>query len=121
MSTTPPREYITEPGGLGDDIAIPAVFRRRAAQPTPNVEDPVMFDPPATGTEARMCADIARRQRMGLAKYGTTVADNPLHLRAWLQHSYEELLDAAIYTRRAIDELDARAPSTPTTPGAHHG
>jgi hypothetical protein len=34
------------------------------------------------------------------------VANNPLELRAWLQHQYEELLDAAIYCRRAIEELD---------------
>ncbi|UOF77722.1 hypothetical protein [Caudoviricetes sp.] len=41
-----------------------------------------------------------------MIKYGLTVADNPLTLRAWLQHQYEELLDAAVYCRRAIEELD---------------
>lgn len=60
----------------------------------------------ATGIEAIVIEDIARRQRQGIAKYGTTVADNPLTLRAWLQHAYEEHLDAAIYLRRAIDEID---------------
>lgn len=59
--------------------------------------------------EAAVCADIARRQALGIAKYGTTVADNPLALRAWLQHGYEELLDAAVYMRRAIAEIDAEA------------
>jgi hypothetical protein len=44
---------------------------------------------------------------MGVAKYGTTVADNPLPLRAWLQHAYEETLDEAIYLKRAIEEIDA--------------
>jgi hypothetical protein len=34
------------------------------------------------------------------------VQDNPLNLRDWLQHQYEELLDAAVYCRRAIEELD---------------
>jgi len=53
-----------------------------------------------------VCADIAKRQSIGIAKYGTTVAENPLPLRAWLQHQYEELLDAAVYCRRAIAELD---------------
>jgi hypothetical protein len=43
-----------------------------------------------------------------MIKYGLTVADNPLTLRAWLQHQYEELLDAAIYCRRALEELDAK-------------
>jgi len=58
------------------------------------------------GIEALVCADIARRQALGIAKYGTTVAENPLELRQWLQHQYEELLDAAVYTRRAMAELD---------------
>lgn len=62
-----------------------------------------------TGTEARVCADIARRQQHGLAKYGVSVEANPLQLRAWLQHAYEEHLDAAIYLRRAIEEIDRAA------------
>lgn len=59
-----------------------------------------------TGTEAAVCADIFKRQQLGIAKYGVTVADNPLHLRAWLQHAYEETLDQAVYLKRAIEELD---------------
>lgn len=64
-----------------------------------------------TGIEAAVCSDIARRQQMGIAKYGQTVADNALELRAWLQHAYEEHLDAAIYLRRAIAEIDAQEAS----------
>lgn len=60
----------------------------------------------ATGTEARVCADIAGRQAKGLAKYGTTVEANQLYLRAWLQHAYEEALDQAIYLKRAMEEMD---------------
>lgn len=59
-----------------------------------------------TGTEARVCEDIARRQHVGINKYGTTVAENPLQLRAWLVHAYEETLDKAVYLRRAIEEID---------------
>ena len=59
-----------------------------------------------TGTEARVCEMIAARQRLGVAKYGMTVAGNPLELREWLQHQLEELLDAAIYCQRAIEQLD---------------
>lgn len=59
----------------------------------------------ATGIEAIVCEDIANRQRDGILKYGTTVAANPLPLRAWLQHAYQEHLDAAIYLRRAICEM----------------
>ena len=57
-------------------------------------------------TETQVCADIKRRQELGIAKYGTTVAQNPLELRQWLQHSYEEKLDDAVYMKRAIQELD---------------
>lgn len=57
-------------------------------------------------TEQQVIADIQQRQQRGLAKYGTTVAENPLPLREWLQHQYEELLDAAIYCKRAMQEMD---------------
>jgi hypothetical protein len=57
-----------------------------------------------TGIEARVCEDIAARQQLGINKYGTTVEGNPLPLRDWLQHAYEEALDMAIYLRRAIEE-----------------
>ena len=57
-------------------------------------------------TESLVIADIKRRQELGIAKYGTTVAQNPLELRQWLQHAYEEKLDDAVYMKRAIQELD---------------
>lgn len=62
--------------------------------------------PQPTGTEARVCADIAARQRLGVAMYGTTVEDNPLPLSRWLRHAYEEALDHAVYLRRAIEEIE---------------
>lgn len=62
--------------------------------------------PMVSGIEAKVCADIAARQVLGINKYGTTVANNPLDLRQWLQHAYEEALDQAIYLRRAMQELD---------------
>ena len=60
-----------------------------------------------TGTEAKVCDLIAKRQQLGIAKYGTTVAQNPLPLRQWLVHQQEELADALVYCTRAIEELDA--------------
>lgn len=62
-----------------------------------------------TGTEAKVCEIIAARQRLGIAKYGTTVAGNPLVLRQWLQHAMEEALDQAIYLARSIEELDKQS------------
>ena len=58
------------------------------------------------GTELRVCQLIAARQRLGRAKYGTTVADNPLTLRQWLVHQQEELADALVYCTRALEDLD---------------
>lgn len=86
--------------------------------------------PKPGGIEAAVCEDIARRQQLGKAKYGVTVADNPLSLLAWLRHAYEESLDFPIYLRRCIADLEATtapaqpqaaapsapAPRTPTKP-----
>lgn len=59
-----------------------------------------------SGIEACVCDDIAHRQQIGIKKYGQTVAENPLSLRDWLQHAYEESLDHAVYLKRAISEID---------------
>lgn len=59
-----------------------------------------------SGIELEVCHDIEARQRKGMAKYGFTVKANPLDQKAWLQHAYEEMLDAAIYLKRAIHEME---------------
>lgn len=64
------------------------------------------------GTEADVCADISRRQQMGIKKYNSTVRDNDLSLKQWLQHAYEETLDKAIYLKRAIEQIDKDNGST---------
>jgi hypothetical protein len=69
-----------------------------ANQPSPDLGE-------ATGTEREVCLDIAARQILGIQKYGTTVENNPLSLREWLQHAYEECLDHAVYLKRAISEI----------------
>lgn len=74
--------------------------------------DGLVAGPVPSGIEAIVCADIARRQAHGIAKYGTTVADNPLSLRQWLNHAYEETLDKAVYLRRAIWEIDSSSNTT---------
>ena len=62
----------------------------------------------ATGIEAAVCFDIADRQQMGIKKYGQTVAQNPLELRAWMTHAYQEALDFCVYLKRAIAEIDSK-------------
>ncbi len=62
-----------------------------------------MRDQP-TGIEARVCADIAARQRLGIAKYGCTVAESKDDM---LQHAYEEALDLAVYLKAEIERRQA--------------
>lgn len=55
-------------------------------------------------TESLVCVDIRYRQQLGIRKYGTTVAGNPLTEDQWLQHAYEEALDLSLYLRRLIQQ-----------------
>lgn len=81
----------------------------KVTPPTPHV--------PSDNVTARneACADpvveanvamLRNRSRVGIGKYGMTLADNPLTLREWLQHALEESLDHVNYLQRAIQEID---------------
>ena len=71
------------------------------------------------GVEARICAEIAARQKRGIAKYGMTVAENPLSLLQWIQHAKEEALDQAIYLERMADEIRAQIERATKPEGWH--
>lgn len=53
-----------------------------------------------SGIEARVCSDIAARQRIGIAKYGCTVEASKDDM---LRHAYEEALDLAVYLKAEIE------------------
>lgn len=53
-------------------------------------------------------ADLLARSQVGIRKYGVTLAENPIQLRDWLQHAYEEALDMANYLKAAMVKLDAQ-------------
>ncbi len=55
--------------------------------------------PEATGIEAEVIRDIADRQRLGIKKYGCTVAESTDDM---LQHAYEESLDLCVYLKAEI-------------------
>ena len=57
-------------------------------------------------TETLVCEDIKARQQLGIKKYGTTLANNNIGMRAWLEHAYQECLDQALYLKRAMQEID---------------
>lgn len=50
--------------------------------------------------------DLLQRSLFGQQKYGVKLDRTDLKLRDWLQHAYEETLDAANYLKRTIMELD---------------
>lgn len=62
----------------------------------------------ATGIESLVCQDIVARQKMGIAKYGMTVQDNPAPPKEWIRHAYEEALDLAVYLRRLMATIDEK-------------
>ena len=52
--------------------------------------------------------DLNARSAVGIEKYNTTLDANPLTLREWLTHAYEEGLDQVLYLKRAMKELDKK-------------
>ena len=59
---------------------------------------------------------LRARSAVGLKKYGVTMADSKLPLRAWLVHALEESLDHANYLQRAMLEIDQVAAPAGETP-----
>ena len=53
-----------------------------------------------SGIEALVCKDIAARQKVGLKKYGCSVAESPDDM---LVHAYQEVLDLAVYLRAEME------------------
>jgi hypothetical protein len=57
--------------------------------------------------EDKVCEKIQGRAEVGLKKYGVSMADEVLSLREWLIHLQEELMDAAVYVEKLIQETGA--------------
>lgn len=99
-----------------DQYVVPAVqaawvsWQARAALSV-KVESAASADP---AVELNV-AMLRSRSAVGVSKYGVTMADSKLPLRAWLVHALEELLDGANYLQRAMQDIDAAAPTPPTT------
>ena len=55
--------------------------------------------------EEQVIQRIRSRAEAGLAKYGTTMERKDLNAEQWATHLQEELLDAAVYLERLIEEL----------------
>jgi hypothetical protein len=55
--------------------------------------------------EQQVIAKIQARAETGQRKYGVTMERKDLTFRQWVTHLQEELLDAAIYAEKLLDEI----------------
>ena len=59
-----------------------------------------------SNTLNEVISDMIAREKLGLKKYGTTIDREDYSLKDWMQHHYEELLDAALYVKKQIQILN---------------
>jgi len=57
--------------------------------------------------EDKVVGKILDRAAFGKEKYGVTVERTDVDLFGWLTHLQEELMDAAVYVERIMEEVDA--------------
>jgi hypothetical protein len=62
------------------------------------------FDNCQSDVYKEVISDLISREKMGRAKYGTTVDKANLSEKEWMQHAYEEALDFAIYLKRMMSK-----------------
>lgn len=62
------------------------------------------FDNCQSDVYKEVITDLISREKMGRAKYGTTVDKANLSEKEWMQHAYEEALDFAIYLKRMMSK-----------------
>ena len=54
--------------------------------------------------EDEVCKKILMRAEVGKAKYGVSMERTDLNIVEWLTHLQEELMDAAVYVERLIQD-----------------
>lgn len=62
------------------------------------------FDNCQSDIYKEVITDLISREKIGRAKYGTTVDKANLSEKEWMQHAYEEALDFAIYLKRLMSK-----------------
>ena len=66
---------------------------------------------------AAVIDDLRRRELKGLETYGTTMDRTDLSQSEWMQHLYEELLDAAVYLKKLQHGTQRRTDNKETNSG----
>lgn len=46
------------------------------------------------------CIEMLERSKVGVEKYGTTLDENDIPIKEWIQHAKEEAMDMANYLER---------------------
>lgn len=46
------------------------------------------------------CIELLERSNVGVEKYGTTLEENDIPIKEWIQHAKEEAMDMANYLER---------------------
>ena len=62
------------------------------------------FDNCQSDIYKEVMTDLISREKIGRAKYGTTVDKANLSEKEWMQHAYEEALDFAIYLKTMMSK-----------------
>lgn len=58
-----------------------------------------------TRIEDKVCEKIQERAEIGLKKYGVGMTREDFSFLKWLQYLQEELLDAAVYLEKVMENL----------------
>lgn len=58
--------------------------------------------------EESVIEKIRNRAKVGESKYGVTMERNDLSFLQWMKHLQEELMDAAVYVEKIIQENEHR-------------
>jgi len=53
-----------------------------------------------------VCEDLMNRSKLGIKKYGKTLDRDDMDAEDWAREMFHELLDAALYCKRLIQELE---------------
>jgi len=56
--------------------------------------------------EEKVIEQIRERSEIGKNKYGVTMERTDLTLLEWVQHTQEEMMDAAVYLEKIKEELN---------------
>jgi hypothetical protein len=85
------------------DRSAPEGYQRAPGHAEPGVGTP----PPDPVTES-IRAELLARQRVGWRKYGVGLGRPDFSVKDWIHHLYEELLDAAQYSKRLMMTIEGQ-------------